>query len=670
MGTINTHNMKYGHKFRSNQAFLLLFTVIATAESSWFSNKPTTRTQCDLGTLHAPIPNRVQKRDAALNYVKSDEGLKREKEIVRNTEKIEAERFNGLIDYKKANDFLKNCEYDFISEVLMKATDTNEMSNLKNILDKLRLKSPENWENLAESKNLQHSLLSEDARNRLGDCAQSCEEKHEAGEKMLGWIEKAPKKPLKERRSFPFFHSKKPDFGCYQCIKYLPATMLKLVTDEEWFGENQKQRQETTTKTDVTVTPEETTQDDSYSTMPVTTVTQEETTQDDSYSTVPVTKKTVTENLTIKPKIKPSITVPQKEIACGYRNNYMISHDTDNIGENLFDPNDPNRFLDANMVFGNFSHLAEFPWQVSIRQIREDKPNRFICGGTLIDSKTVITSGTCVLNKRGKLLNGFKENAYKYEVAVGFGSTSFDVKDDAKFGTGFYIIEKAELVEDKSLAILKLKNQIIYPDEADTILTQERVSEGLISGTFVRPICLPESNMLPRELVPFTKKNQMESEVDYLFFTGYDMNRQNSRKHGKKLTKAYIGIMGKKDLTCRESLKKLNMERQDNKNVFKKQFCAMSFPAEQKIVDTCKGDEGGGLSWSVNAAMYDLQNAEGGMDNFEAVMEAMNEPEKSYLIGVTAWKKTNCDSTTPTVYTKVEKYLPWIRAEAEHEHFH
>ena len=31
-----------------------------------------------------------------------------------------------------------------------------------------------------------------------------------------------------------------------------------------------------------------------------------------------------------------------------------------------------------------------------------------------------------------------------------------------------------------------------YPDEADTELTMDRVNEGLLTGTFVRPICLSD----------------------------------------------------------------------------------------------------------------------------------------------------------------------------------
>ena len=89
----------------------------------------------------------------------------------------------------------------------------------------------------------------------------------------------------------------------------------------------------------------------------------------------------------------------------------------------------------------------------------------------------------------------------------------------------------------------------------------------------------------------------------------------------------------------------------------------MSLPSEKKKVDTCKGDLGGGLYWAVNPSMHKLRNTEGGMDddNWENQIKAMADSDRSFLIGVSTWDKDTCDSTTPTVYAKVENYLEWIR---------
>ena len=281
----------------------------------------------------------------------------------------------------------------------------------------------------------------------------------------------------------------------------------------------------------------------------------------------------------------------------------------------------------------------------------QKKRNIFTCGGTLIDSKTVITSGGCGRSMK-KLI---KSRNVEYEVAVGFGSTSFEIKDDAKFGAGLYKVGKVLLSGDKKLAILKLKEQIVYPDEADTELTKNRVNEGKISGTFVRPICLPESGstMFPKDLTPFTMDQQMTTDVDYLWFTAYDMNSEN-RGDKNKLTKAYIGKMKWAD--CEEKLKRTKKKEQKSK------FCAMSLPSETIHVDTCKGDLGGGLYWAVNPSLHKLRNTEGGMEdeNWEAHMNAMVDSDRSFLIGVSSWDK-DCDSTTPTLYPKVKHYLGWIR---------
>ena len=231
------------HIFR-HQVILSFSTIIAVASRE--------DKICEIGELNSKWPNRYQKVDwvkpknrfdifkSAKEEVRETKVIGNLKEFQENTKKVLSK---STIGYEKAHDFLKNCDSSFVETALRRTTGNKP--KLKKILGRLRLRTTKDWEDLAESNNLELSLHTEESRDKLIECADTCEEKHEDAENSVGWMEVKPKHKGNKRRmskamfGASFFEklkskSKRDKFGCYECIKYLPATMLKFVTDKEW----------------------------------------------------------------------------------------------------------------------------------------------------------------------------------------------------------------------------------------------------------------------------------------------------------------------------------------------------------------------------------------------------------------------------------------------------
>merc|ERR1711879_821443 len=117
-----------------------------------------------------------------------------------------------------------------------------------------------------------------------------------------------------------------------------------------------------------------------------------------------------------------------KRIKCGLK----MDFGTKKGFMNLYDPKNPDRFKgpDSRMVFANKTVIGEIPWQVGLKKKSDGET---FCGGTLINSWTVLTAAHCV--HEGKL-GGFINDRF----ILGFGwkkatGTSRDIDEaDRKFG--------------------------------------------------------------------------------------------------------------------------------------------------------------------------------------------------------------------------------------------
>jgi len=255
----------------------------------------------------------------------------------------------------------------------------------------------------------------------------------------------------------------------------------------------------------------------------------------------------------------------QKEIKCGYKNEYINKVVNDAaVGTNLFDWRDKKRFIDSAIVFGQTAKPSAYPWVVALLHVQTKE---HFCGGTIIDSQTILTSKECTkkhkkfiigvgISKRDAPISDDPKISYKKD---GF-QKSGEEKGKDRFGaalldfnekTGFTIPHP-----EADLVLLKLQNPIKYPKNSDVGKTKGAKKDKLTFGTFVRPVCLNKKNtdkiwkdfkqIYPIPLTPWTKEAQMQSGLgnnrgatDY-YFTGY--NNGNGDGHNS-LQYNYIGFM-------------------------------------------------------------------------------------------------------------------------------
>ena len=101
--------------------------------------------------------------------------------------------------------------------------------------------------------------------------------------------------------------------------------------------------------------------------------------------------------------------VPTRAIKCGLLNDYSGDFYT-----NLYDPDNPNRFgkqRQKRVAAGSKTVHGEIPWQASLR---EKIAGSTFCGGTLINSWTVLTAAHC--------LHEGRDGDFKFtRFVVGFG---------------------------------------------------------------------------------------------------------------------------------------------------------------------------------------------------------------------------------------------------------
>jgi len=576
---------------------------------------------------------------------------------------------------KQAHEFLKSCNYRFIDEFMRKTKRDPEKRN--SVLGAVGLKTAKDWENFSE-----HNLdeyRDEEVKEDLEKCVSKCNRRDEWADLRGKGYEERLEKHLKNPRRF-----KKPDFLCPKCITYLSANRLRKVTDLQW-GIKPK--------------------------IPKTTTTQAPTT-----ATQPTTFETTESTTTTKKPSRPGR--KSKEITCGVRNMYPVSQDE--VGTpgytNLWDPeyngqsqSKPNRFYNGNIIHGNESDIGEWPWQVSFRLPGE---NQNFCGGSLIDSKTVLTAAHCVHegNWGGPL-------AYQFTIALGwhladgghdklneqqpiivnkrrvgwgnmqqYGTTLIEIDLDKGQGEVIphpgYIGEETDYTTNvhspHDIAIVKLPYAIKYPAASDHALwfDDHEVDRSKPVGTMVRPICLPSpSNPRPlNELKKFTEKEQIKSsgKYDTLWITGFGKMEKvdgvqtgNWQIDSKHLLKAFLGPMSNKD--CQERIRVMNSDFV----IWRKQMCAFTFPLEVKAnrpVDTCQGDSGGPITVKVNPMdeWNRINSDKSEMERWEMMSRLIesgelniNAPDRYVLEGVTSWGY-GCGEGTPGIYTRVSEYMDWI----------
>ncbi|XP_006897052.1 PREDICTED: tissue-type plasminogen activator [Elephantulus edwardii] len=204
---------------------------------------------------------------------------------------------------------------------------------------------------------------------------------------------------------------------------------------------------------------------------------------------------------------------------------------------------------------GLYTDITSHPWQAAIFVKNRRSPGeRFLCGGTLINSCWVLSAAHCfqerypfehikvVLGKTYQLISGEEEQ--RFEIKQYFVHEKFD--DDTY---------------DNDIALLQLKSNSLQ-------CAQESNS--------VRPACLPEPNL---QLPDWT-----ECEL-----SGYGRHEATSPSYSERLKEAHVRLYPANHCTS---------EHLFNKTVTNNMLCAgdtRSGGSHVSLHDACKGDSGGPL---------------------------------------------------------------------------
>ncbi|KAF2900708.1 hypothetical protein ILUMI_05478 [Ignelater luminosus] len=245
---------------------------------------------------------------------------------------------------------------------------------------------------------------------------------------------------------------------------------------------------------------------------------------------------------------------------------------------------------------GEEAGIGEFPWLV---YLKSGQSNKFVCGGSLINSRYVLTAGHCVTDRSNIVSVRLGEHNVKTDVDCDGSKYCSDPPVDVEVEE---VILHEGYNEDDSyiqvdIALLRLKKKINYTK-------------------FIQPINLPLSPEL---------RNKSFSGVTVVV-AGWGRTNTTISSNGIKL-KVKLPVISNHD--CNHFYGK------NNGHIAGSQICA----GGEKGKDFCGGDSGGPL-------MYLNKKA---------------EEENLVVIGIVSYQSTRCGSDHfPGVYTRVTEYLEWI----------
>jgi len=567
----------------------------------------------------------------------------------------------------QALDFLKNCNYRFVEKFVKR--HHNKPEKMNPILGTLKMKTPRDWERLSEGT-VMDDLNNEETKEDLEKCISNCNRADEWADFRGRCYEEKLEQFQRNTRN------KEPDYTCPKCVKFLPANLLINIPDVLW-GLKPKPKPTTTTQYITTTVP--------ATTQPT-----------------PTTPDVTTTGASTEDFDPPKVT---RSIKCGLRNTYPLQG---GVGDSLYDPDDDKRFLSGNVVFGNISKHGEFPWQASLRDKNDKKT---FCGGTLINSWTVLTAAHCVheggdgsfLQERFAVGLGWQKSTggnqnireHPEDKKYGKQIINIDLRDKAKKMKGRvfvhpgYMGEIANFVTNvhspDDIAIVVLSEEVWFPDNSDVGLFWDDHSRDVTvpRGTFVRPICMPdllkENQVQLRAMHPWTYLEAMRSEggsnKDTVWISGFGKTNGTSFKTIKHnlasddwktesddLMYAFIAAM-----PTAQCQKRMRENRNQDLVISPKQLCAMGIPNSipgGPVVDTCQGDSGGpAVKMVENFKEQTLLKGWSEKEKETRYFDIMNKgvpPSRGQLVGVTSWGY-GCGEGTPGVYTRVTEYMNWIK---------
>ncbi|GJQ74217.1 CLIPB9 [Trypoxylus dichotomus] len=250
------------------------------------------------------------------------------------------------------------------------------------------------------------------------------------------------------------------------------------------------------------------------------------------------------------------------------------------------------------IIGGNITTPEEFPWSALLFYGNSSADETFLCGGTLINERYILTAAHCVL---GEVLT---VNGDLHKVRLGEWKT--DADPDCFGGGAFKIC--AEKPQDFGI------EQVISHPDYDTKNRYHDIALIRMNGTarfskYVRPVCTP---------VP--SSDQITAN-DKLIVVGWGQTRTASFSAVK--LKLRVPLVS--ETNCNAVFNRFRIQVRSG------QFCA----GGEKDKDSCRGDSGGPLLVERN--------------------------ERFYVVGVVSFGTEQCGvKGYPGVYTRVSQYRAWI----------
>ncbi|TDG43110.1 hypothetical protein AWZ03_010467 [Drosophila navojoa] len=254
--------------------------------------------------------------------------------------------------------------------------------------------------------------------------------------------------------------------------------------------------------------------------------------------------------------------------------------------------------LNQRVANGYEVKLSSRPWMALLRYHSLGE-SRFLCGGTIIANRYILTAAHCV--------HGLEDNLYEVRLGEHRISTERDCRQQGRREKCAPPVK--DLGIEKFIIHDKYDSKRIIND-----IALLRLNESVIFDKHIKPICLPISNEL---------KQQAESLPDY-FVTGWGTTENGSSSD--VLLQAKVPMQSRS--VCAQTYRR---------EVPHTQLCV----GGGDLQDSCKGDSGGPLQ---APAPY--------LDEYKVRMVEF---------GIVSMGVTSCGQISlPGLYTNVADYVQWI----------
>lgn len=257
---------------------------------------------------------------------------------------------------------------------------------------------------------------------------------------------------------------------------------------------------------------------------------------------------------------------------------------------------------------GNATGIDQYPWTALLQYTRATGGTGFLCGGSLIHERYVVTAAHCIKDRRTSQyeLSGVRLGEWdlRQTVDCDYSSGTLDCIDPP-----LDIPIEEKIVHERYTP--QNKNQ--YND-----IALLRLSRAVKFTHYVQPICLPVANEL-------RARTNVGEELVAVGWGATELARQSA-------VKLAVGLNGVDINTCQTRLGSLNIR------VAETQLCA----GGEQGKDSCNGDSGGPL-------MAHHKDNQG-----QAYW---------YLAGLTSFGLDKCGTKGfPGVYTRLTSYVDWIES--------